>query len=113
VDLAGAPDSAAQATGCQHLGPIVHEIQKSLEGLDASFQHLKAERRQAFIDAVARRNVVNAIDRLLAQSQTLANLVHAGTIAVIGAMYDVSTGSLEFQTESWSDPVDVGMLARR
>ena len=52
--------------------------------------------KEAFVDAVARRNVVRAVNRLLAESETLAGLVRDRRVAVYGAMYNVTTGDIEF-----------------
>ncbi len=101
VDLACSGANVAQATGCQHLLPIVQDIQQSLEETTCSrVKSSKPENKAAVVDAVARRNVEREIARILDESRTIRGLVESGRIAVTGAMYDVSTGAIEFFDES-------------
>ena len=60
------------------------------------FADRPAAEREAFVDGVARRNVARAVETMLRQSRTLAGLVEEGRVAVVGAMYDVRTGEIEF-----------------
>ena len=48
---------------------------------------------------VARRNVRRSVELLLTRSPTLAGLVKEGRVEVVGAIYDVATGNLEFLTD--------------
>lgn len=89
VRLARSPGSAADATGCQHLDAIVRDLQESVEPAEPSADG-------AAIDAVARRNVARVVERVLRESQTLGRLAGEGRVAVVGAMYDVATGAVEF-----------------
>jgi carbonic anhydrase/SulP family sulfate permease len=52
--------------------------------------------RQSYVDTVARRNVLTSIQSILQQSSTLSKLVREGKVAIVGGMYDVSTGEIEF-----------------
>mgnify|MGYP003390090669 CR=1 FL=1 len=100
VNLAGSQANAEQATGCQHLEPIIREIQKAIDL--RSCQHLEqwSEKERAnLIDAVARRNVMYTVERILRESRTINRLVHEGRIAVVGALYDVVTGQIDFFTD--------------
>ena len=97
VDLACSGANAEQVTGCQHLEPIIHEIQQAIE--PHSCQHsneLSAAEKAVLINTVARRNVSCAVERILQDSHTISHLVHNGRISVIGAMYDVVTGQIDF-----------------
>ena len=97
VNLAGSLEKTEQATGCQHLEPIIHEIQQAIE--PQSYQHLELwpdNEKADFINTVARRNVSRSVERILQQSRTINRLVQEGRIAVVGAMYDVVTGRIDF-----------------
>lgn len=52
------------------------------------------------IDKVAEVNVLMTIERLRQDSPKLAQLEADGKIGIVGAMYDVSTGSVSFLSES-------------
>lgn len=49
-----------------------------------------------FVDAVARTNVVMTLDEIRKNSPTLKELEGSGKIKLVGAMYDISTGKVEF-----------------
>jgi carbonic anhydrase len=90
-----------QATSCQHLGHIVGDIEASvdIERLK-DFGKLSKGEQEALIDEVARRHVARVARTLPTQSRTLEALVRKGEIAIVGAMYDVVTGNIEFLEDS-------------
>lgn len=97
VNLAGSAETAAEATGCRHLEPIVRDIQQSVDPHQwPDLAHLPHSEKESFVNAVARRNVARVVTVLLEQSPTLETLVQAGRIAIVGAMYDVVSGTIEF-----------------
>ncbi|MBX9682007.1 MAG: sulfate transporter [Gemmataceae bacterium] len=97
VDLASSTETAAQATGCQHIEPIVQVIQQSIDPLIRQrLTQLSASEKEAFVDATSRGNVSHVSEMVLQQSQRLSNMHQEGRIAIIGAMYDIATGKLEF-----------------
>lgn len=100
VNLIWEKRTAAEATGCQHLDHIVQDIQASADAdTDQPFTQLPVDERVAFIDVVARRNVMRVVERLHTESRTLGDLVRDGRIAIVGAIYDVATGQIEFLTD--------------
>lgn len=50
----------------------------------------------AWVNAVAHENVAQTVQRILADSPLLKGLVDEGKLQVVGAMYDVATGKVEF-----------------
>ncbi len=100
VDLKFSGKAAKEATGCEHLDVIVDEIQKSVDINDAE-AFAKADRvtKQIMVDEVARRNVAQSVALLPHASSTLQRLIDAKRIAVVGAMYDISTGEIQFFEE--------------
>ena len=82
---------------CNHLGEVVEEINHSIAGRIDDFHRRSGDReRAAFVDQVARRNVQRTVAEIYARSRTLRGLVDADRIAIVGAMYDVTTGHIEF-----------------
>jgi Carbonic anhydrase len=55
-----------------------------------------SSKNPAYVDAVARTNVVVALESLRRRSPILADLEKKGTIRVAGAMYDLATGKVDF-----------------
>jgi carbonic anhydrase len=60
------------------------------------FDGEKSSKNAAYVDAVARTNVVLAVDSIRGRSPTLADLEKKGSIQIVGAMYDIATGMVEF-----------------
>lgn len=50
----------------------------------------------AFVDAVAKTNVLREVAQIRAQSEILRELEEAGKIEIVGSMYDLRTGAVEF-----------------
>lgn len=97
VNFACSPQTASQATGCQHLDRVVGDIQKSIDIETCErVSQLSPEEKEAYIDTVARRNVLSSIQAIIQQSDTLSNLVREGRIAIVGGMYNIATGEIEF-----------------
>lgn len=97
VKLIGATTTAAEATGCQHIDHIVHDIQTSADAAKcrAAQQWPDAE-KQAFVDTVTRDHVARVVRRLREDSRTLDELARDGRILIVGAIYDVVTGEMQF-----------------
>jgi carbonic anhydrase/SulP family sulfate permease len=92
-----------QVTGCAHLDSIVHEVipcvdEEACERLD----EMSPEEREQFVDEVARRNVYRSVHEISARSQVIRDLVQTGKVMVVGALYDVKSGKMEFLTEELS-----------
>ncbi len=97
VNFACSPETASQATGCQHLDRVVSDIQKSID-LETC-QHvstLTSDERQSYVDVVARRNVLSSIQTIISESDTLSKLIREGRISIVGGMYNIATGEIEF-----------------
>lgn len=100
VNFAGSPTNAEQATGCQHLEPIIHEIQQAMDPQSCQhMEHWPEPKKTAFVNTVARQNVSHTVERILRESRTINRLVREGRIAVVGAIYDVVTGQIDFFSE--------------
>ncbi len=79
VNLIGDTRTSAEATGCQHLDHIVHDIQQSVDPVTCrGAEQLPEAEKQSFVDAVARRNVSRVVGQMRAQSLTLDGLVRGG-----------------------------------
>lgn len=98
--------SAAEVTGCQHLDVLMESIQKSIDPSLLPPHHELADA----VDLVARRNVLRVLDSIIEQSTTLAGLVREGRIRIVGSLYDVSTGRVEFLND---ENVSIAPVASR
>jgi carbonic anhydrase/SulP family sulfate permease len=107
VKLLGSRVTAAEATGCEHLDSIVNEIQRSAEGIPCQgIDEPHSPEMASLVDAVARQNVIRVVKEIRKQSKTLDGLVRERRIAIVGAMYDVVTGGIEFLVEDGLEETD-------
>jgi carbonic anhydrase len=104
VDLLGSTSAPAD---CEHLGDVIHDIQLAVDPLAGrGVGRMSPEEKGAFVDAVARRNVLRVVEEIRRQSGTIDRLLGTGEVAIVGAMYDVATGAIEFMTgETDASPV--------
>ncbi|TDU70875.1 carbonic anhydrase/SulP family sulfate permease [Prosthecobacter fusiformis] len=113
VDLICSNKTAAEATGCVNLDTLITEIQKSVDMSTCKKpdQWLDGEKK-AYANEVSRRNVLRTMRKIRERSSTLDGLVREGKIAIVGGMYDVSTGQVTFfQTpESSQSPLPIAMV---
>ena len=66
--------------------------------------HVPGERNSAnadFVEAVAQRNVQLAVEQITERSPVLKEMLSAGSIGIVGGIYDVSTGSVEFNQHTY------------
>jgi len=100
VKLLGDKKDVTEATGCKHLHKIVDEVAPCID--ESEFEAFKAmdpESQNAFVDEVAKRNVLRAVSEMLRQSDVIQQAVDAGNLMVAGGMYDVETGDVTFLTD--------------
>ena len=74
-----------------NLAPAVYEV--------TDVPGERSSKNAAFVDAVAHKNVNLMVDNILTRSPTLAGLVDEGKLMVVGAMYNVGTGTVTFMDE--------------
>jgi carbonic anhydrase/SulP family sulfate permease len=97
VELKVAGKSAAEATGCDHLDTLIGIIQGSIDPSQLKdFSNWADDKKKAFVDEVARKNVLNNMTYLRQNSGMLDRLTRENKIMIVGAVYDVSTGKVEF-----------------
>ena len=109
VKLLGSTQTAAEATGCEHFIHIVKDLQQSADHAACKILHERSiEETEGLVDAAARRNVVRVIGQLPRQSRTIDGLLGKGQIAIVGAMYDVVTGDIEFLQDDLRADTEAG-----
>jgi carbonic anhydrase len=60
------------------------------------FDGEKSTKNAAYVDAVARTNVVLTLDNIRRRSPILEDLEKKGSVQIAGAMYDLATGMVQF-----------------
>lgn len=89
--------SCTRLAGWEHLEPIVQSIQHSIDPIDfQQWAKLSDSEIEAIRDAITHRNVALMTASIVQESRILRSLSEQGQIAVVGAVYDVVTGAIEF-----------------
>jgi carbonic anhydrase/SulP family sulfate permease len=113
VDLICSKKTAAEATGCVNLDSLITEIQQSVDlSTCKPADAWKAGEKAAYANEVSRRNILRTMRKIRERSSTIDNLVKEGRIAIIGSLYDISTGEVSFfqTTESSNVKLDVPVV---
>ncbi len=80
---------------CPHLGALTNRIARAVVAEETIVGDRHGGNR-AFVDLVAARNVELTRDFVLAESAPIRQRVEAGTLGIVGAMYDVRSGRVNF-----------------
>lgn len=89
----GACDNAKMGNLTKLIEKITPAVNAVKEPKDAS---LRNSSNLDFVDTVAEKNVQLTIDRIHAESPILSEMEKSGEIMIIGAMYDINTGAVNF-----------------
>jgi carbonic anhydrase len=84
------------------LGNLTSLLSKIKPAVDAE-QNIKENRSSAnadFVEHVAEINVRRNVDEILEKSTILREMVDNGEIAIVGGMYDIATGEVEFYDDT-------------
>jgi carbonic anhydrase/SulP family sulfate permease len=98
--------SVAESTGCDHLEPILDDIQLSItDELRSVLRNSDPIERESLVNLVALHNVGHSMQSILRQSRVISRLVESGQIGLVGGLYDVVSGDIVFH--------DVGDLVKQ
>lgn len=100
VDFICSNKTAKEMTGCDNLDFLIMEIQESI-GIDdcKDFERWTQSEKEEYYNDLSYRNVLLTIQKIRENSSTLDKLVREGKIAVVGAMYNISTAEVTFFEE--------------
>ncbi len=87
-----------------NIGAIVKEIQPALAFVKTAPGEERTSKNHDFVEAVAKVNVQLTVKELLEKSDILRELKQSGQIDVVGALYDIETGRVEFINPA--DPIE-------
>lgn len=92
----GAVRGACSDIKLENLTGLLQKIQPSVEHVHHNHGDLTGQEK---VDQVAKENVSHTMRQILEQSETLKELVDNNKIDIVGGMYDMKTGEVEFCTE--------------
>lgn len=89
----GAVTSACQGVELGNITPLLSKIKPSVDVVKSEGEWSESDEK---VQRVADINVAKAIDRIRAESEILREMETNGEIEIVGAMYSVDTGKVEF-----------------
>ncbi len=100
VNFTCSGEKAEEVTGCRHLEAIIERVSTSIDrDRCAVLSQLSPEQRASFVEDVAKANVLHSIELIMAESPILNRLASEGKIAIVGGMYNVASGAVEFYVD--------------
>lgn len=80
------------------LGNLTHTLSNITPAVYAvgEVEGERTSKNPAYVQAVAEENVRQTVDALTERSDVLDDLVEKGELKVVGAMYDIATGKVDF-----------------
>ena len=87
---------------CDHarlgsLTALINKLEPAVEAVDSPAEaDLRNSSNIDFVNAVAAKNVLMTIDNIRSQSPILKEMEADGAIQIVGGMYDVATGNVNF-----------------
>jgi carbonic anhydrase len=90
----GAVKGAIDDVVLGNLTGLLARIKPAIPG--TKFDGEKSSKNASYVDAIARTNVVLSLAEIRRRSPILEELEKKGSIKIVGAMYDVATGMVEF-----------------
>ncbi len=93
----GAVKGACDDAKLGNLTGMLDKIKPAVEAIkEPQDNSLRNSSNREFVDNVAAKNVQLAIDNIMKDSSVLAEMVKNGDIKIIGAMYDINSGVVDF-----------------
>ena len=93
----GAIKGACDHARLGNLTALINKLEPAVEAVDSP---VKADLRNSsnidFVNAVAAKNVLMTIDNIRSQSPILKEMEADGAIKIVGGMYDIATGNVNF-----------------
>jgi carbonic anhydrase len=90
----GAVKGAIDGVVLGNLTGLLSRIEPAIPA--TKFDGEKSSKNAAYVDAVGRTNVILGLADIRRRSPILEDLEKKGSIKIVGAMYDLATGKVEF-----------------
>lgn len=92
----GAVKGACDGVQAGNLTQLLEKITPAVEGVKTAPHEKRSSENSDFVDRVAVKNVELTVEDIREQSPILSEMLKAGEIDIVKAMYDVATGQVEF-----------------
>lgn len=95
----GAVKGACDHVELGNLTGMLDKIMPAVDGTETNEGEDRSSKNMEFVNRVSKKNVEMTIQNIHNQSPVLKDLYDKGTIDIVGAMYDVKTGSVTFYAD--------------
>ncbi|WP_452601794.1 carbonic anhydrase family protein [Pontimicrobium sp. MEBiC06410] len=93
----GAVKGACDHARLGNLTALINKIEPAVEAVtEPKDESLRNSKNIDFVNEVAKKNVLMTIDNIRSSSSVLAEMENNGEIKIIGGMYDIKTGDVNF-----------------
>ncbi|WP_340156844.1 carbonic anhydrase family protein [uncultured Maribacter sp.] len=93
----GAIKGACDHARLGNLTALINKIEPAVDAVtEPADESLRNSKNLEFVDKVAAKNVELTIENIRKQSPVLAEMEENGEIKIVGAMYDIASGAVEF-----------------
>ncbi|MDA9351482.1 carbonic anhydrase family protein [Flavobacteriaceae bacterium] len=93
----GAIKGACDHARLGNLTALINKLEPAVEAVDAPAEaDLRNSLNSDFVNAVAAKNVLMTIDNIRSQSPIIKEMEADGAIQIVGGMYDIATGNVNF-----------------
>lgn len=90
----GAVKGACDHAELGNLSGLLHKITPTVDNIQ--YQGDKSSKNKEFVEMVAEKNVLNVLKEIKQKSPVLQEMIDNGEIGLVGGMYHVETGVVEF-----------------
>lgn len=92
----GAVKGACDHVELGNITPMLENIMPAVDGTTTEPGEARDSGNSSFVNRVAAQNVTNTMDRIRKESPVLNEMEQNGEIKIVGAIYDVATGKVDF-----------------
>ncbi|MGR8981248.1 MAG: bifunctional SulP family inorganic anion transporter/carbonic anhydrase [Gammaproteobacteria bacterium] len=97
----GAIKGACQEVELDHLTGLLAKIKPAVQAVREHESAEKLADNKVMVQMTAERNVQMTVENIRKQSKLLDSMADAGEIKIVGAMYDIETGKVDFYPDEY------------
>ena len=92
----GAIKGACDGVELGHLTRLLGQIQPAVSMAESTVETDRTSNNQEFVDIVTLINIQNSVEQIQSRSEIISDLVSQGKVAIMPALYDVTTGQVKW-----------------
>jgi carbonic anhydrase len=95
-EYCGAIKSSIDSVRLGYITNILEKIEPAIGDAKTHYKGDPTSKNPEFVDVVCKYNVINSINKIRSTSNILNEMEESGKIKIVGAIYDMKTGKVEF-----------------